>query len=72
MLSEVVKDVVFLAFPPIDTNDYWVDATTGIIYKFQSDLATIAELRMVPILQRARVTVEDRGNIIYEYPFPNG
>lgn len=72
MMSEVLSDFTALAYPPFEPNDYWKDATSGLIYKVKGDLATVAHLRLIPVLQRYRVDVEQRSAIIYEYPFPDG
>jgi hypothetical protein len=72
MLTETISRFRVLAYPPMVANDFWRDATSGLLYRVQPTISTEAELRMVPILQVIDVQVEDRSHILYEYPFPNG
>lgn len=70
--TQVIRSFKAAAYPPLDSNDYWKDSTSGLIYKVQTTIATIAHLRMVPILQETEVDVEERSHVIYTFPIENG
>lgn len=68
ILSEKTGVWSVLAYPPFSTNDFWVDANSGLRYRVQEQIATICHIESIPIVQQLQAEAEDLDDIIYQYP----
>ena len=68
LLSEKTGAWNVLAYPPFSPNDFWVDANSGLRYRIQEQIATVAHIESIPVVQQLQVEAEDLDDIIYQFP----
>jgi len=67
-LSQVITEWRTLAYPPLEPNDIWVDATSDKRWRVMGDIRSIAHIRGIPIIQQVSVQILERERPEYEFP----
>lgn len=70
MINQVISQARVVSFPVVDSNDAWMNSTSGQIYKFDTTIANVANVRNIPIIKSVQLSPVGKDDILYSYGKP--